>query len=100
MALVLTAGPAVEPVTLAEARAHLRVDGSAEDTLISSLIITSRLHVEAALGRRSVSPSSRRAGRTFSTPGRPPVRMSACRCALCRASPPCSSMGLTNPSRR
>jgi uncharacterized phiE125 gp8 family phage protein len=50
MALVLTTAPTVEPVTLAEAKAHLRVDGSAEDTLIGSLIITSRLHVEAALG--------------------------------------------------
>ena len=50
MALVLTSGPASEPVTLAEAKTHLRVDGSAEDTLIASLIITSRLHVEAALG--------------------------------------------------
>jgi uncharacterized phiE125 gp8 family phage protein len=50
MALVLTSGPAVEPVTLAEAKAHLRIDGTAEDTLIASLIITSRLHIEAALG--------------------------------------------------
>jgi uncharacterized phiE125 gp8 family phage protein len=50
MALVLTSGPAIEPVTLAEAKAHLRVDGTAEDTLVGSLIITSRLHVEAALG--------------------------------------------------
>src|SRR5262245_32989817 len=50
MTLVLTSGPDVEPVTLAEAKAHLRVDTSDEDTLISSLVITSRLHVEAALG--------------------------------------------------
>ena len=50
MALVLTTGPAVEPVTLAEAKAHLRIDGDAEDTLVSSLIITSRLHIEAAMG--------------------------------------------------
>jgi len=50
MPLILTAGPAVEPVTLAEAKAQLRVDGSAEDTLIASLIATSRLHVEAAAG--------------------------------------------------
>jgi uncharacterized phiE125 gp8 family phage protein len=50
MALVLTSGPTIEPVTLAEAKAHLRVDGSAEDTLIASLIVTSRLHIEAVLG--------------------------------------------------
>ena len=57
MALVLTSGPAVEPVTLAEAKAHLRVDGSAEDTLIGSLIVTSRLHVEAALGLALITQS-------------------------------------------
>ncbi len=50
MALVLTSGPAVEPVSVSEAKAHLRIDGSSEDVLISSLILTSRLHVEAALG--------------------------------------------------
>ena len=57
MPLVLTSGPAVEPVTLAEAKAHLRVDGSAEDTLIASLIVTSRLHVEAALGLALITQS-------------------------------------------
>jgi len=50
MALVLTSAPVVEPVTLSEAKAHLRVDGAAEDTLIGSLILTSRLHIETALG--------------------------------------------------
>ncbi|MDH4981297.1 head-tail connector protein [Hyphomicrobium sp. D-2] len=50
MALVLTSAPALEPVTVSEAKAHLRVDGTAEDTLIGSLILTSRLHIEAALG--------------------------------------------------
>lgn len=57
MPLVLTAGPAVEPVTLAEAKAHLRIDGTAEDTLIGSLIVTSRLHVEAAMGLALVTQS-------------------------------------------
>lgn len=50
MALAMTSGPAAEPVTVAEAKAHLRIDGTAEDVLIGSLIVTSRLHAEAALG--------------------------------------------------
>jgi uncharacterized phiE125 gp8 family phage protein len=59
MALVLTSGPALEPVTVSEAKAHLRVDGTAEDTLISSLILTSRLHVETALGLALITQSWR-----------------------------------------
>ncbi len=50
MSIVMTSGPALEPVTLAEAKAHLRLDHTLEDSLIQSLIITSRLHIEAALG--------------------------------------------------
>ncbi|MEZ5853954.1 MAG: head-tail connector protein [Hyphomicrobiaceae bacterium] len=50
MSLVMTSGPVLEPVSLAEAKAHLRVDSSVEDALIQSLVVTSRLHIEAALG--------------------------------------------------
>lgn len=57
MALVLTSGPAIEPVTVTEAKAHLRVDGSAEDVLISSLILTSRLHLEASLDLALITQS-------------------------------------------
>ncbi|MGE0628599.1 MAG: head-tail connector protein, partial [Hyphomicrobiaceae bacterium] len=57
MSLVLTAAPAVEPVTLAEAKAHCRIDESVEDAFLSSLIVTSRLHVEQALGLALVSQS-------------------------------------------
>jgi uncharacterized phiE125 gp8 family phage protein len=57
MALVLTSGPALEPVTVAEAKAHLRIDGTAEDLLIGSLILTSRLHIEAALGLALITQS-------------------------------------------
>jgi uncharacterized phiE125 gp8 family phage protein len=43
------APPALEPVTLAEAKAHVRVDTPVEDTLLTGLIQTSRLQIEATL---------------------------------------------------
>ncbi len=57
MALVLTLAPLTEPLTVAEAKAHLRLDTSAEDVLIASLILTSRLHIEAALGLALITQS-------------------------------------------
>ncbi len=57
MALILLSGPLIEPISLTEAKAHLRVDGSAEDTLISSLVTTSRLHIEAALSCALITQS-------------------------------------------
>ncbi|MGD9866731.1 MAG: head-tail connector protein [Hyphomicrobiales bacterium] len=49
MALLLTTPPAVEPLSLAEAKAHLRLDGDDEDALVTSLIATARTHVERTL---------------------------------------------------
>lgn len=57
MALVMTSAPASEPVTVEEVKAHLRVDGAAEDVLIGSLILTSRLHIEAALALALIDQS-------------------------------------------
>lgn len=42
--------PAVEPLTLFEVKAHLRLDEAAEDALLSSLIATARTHLEAETG--------------------------------------------------
>jgi uncharacterized phiE125 gp8 family phage protein len=55
----LLAGPAEEPVSLAEARAFLRLDTEAEDGLVSTLVAAARLHVESVTGRALVSQSWR-----------------------------------------
>ena len=52
--LVRVAGPAVEPVTLAEAKAHLRVDVADDDALISAIIRSAREFCEEYLDRTLV----------------------------------------------
>ena len=47
MALICTVGPVVEPVTLAEAKLHMRVDLADDDALILGLITAARQHLEA-----------------------------------------------------
>jgi uncharacterized phiE125 gp8 family phage protein len=59
MANILLTGPSVEPITLTDAKLHLRVDTSAQDTLIQSLIMASRLHIEAALDLALITQSWR-----------------------------------------
>ena len=47
MTLTLVTGPVSEPVDRADAKLHLRVDGTEEDTLIDGLIAAARLNIEA-----------------------------------------------------
>ncbi len=43
-------GPAAEPLSLAEAKAHLRLTSADEDGLLSRLIIAARQHIESHTG--------------------------------------------------
>ena len=54
MSLTLVSPPAAEPVTLAEAKSHLKLDTSDEDTLIASLITAARARAEWHTGRALV----------------------------------------------
>ncbi len=55
MLLQLVTPPGVEPVSLAEAKSHLRVLHASEDTLIITYAKAARLHVESTLGRALVT---------------------------------------------
>ncbi|MBP1850911.1 head-tail connector protein [Rhizobium halophytocola] len=50
MTYALIEGPGVEPVTLAEAKAHMRIDGVEEDALVGALISIATRHLERMAG--------------------------------------------------
>jgi len=55
MGLKLVSLPAVEPVTLAEAKAQLRLDTDADDAYVSALIVVARERVELFLRRALIT---------------------------------------------
>lgn len=55
--LTLTTAPASEPLTLAETKLFLRVDGDEEDTVISNLITSARETAESWLRKSLVTQS-------------------------------------------
>jgi len=59
MALFRTVVPDVEPVTLADAKANLRLDHDGEDALIGSLIRAAREEIEASCGLALIDQSWR-----------------------------------------
>jgi len=55
LSIVQTSAPAIEPVTLAEAKTHMRVDIADDDAFITSLITAAREHAEVATQRQFIT---------------------------------------------
>ncbi len=68
--LKLVTAPATEPVTLVEAKAHLRVDITADDTYITTLIAVARRFSELKLGRQIITATWELRQNRFGTSGR------------------------------
>jgi uncharacterized phiE125 gp8 family phage protein len=70
MSSVLLTPPATEPVSLAEAKAYLRVVHDDDDPLITALIAIGRTHVEAGTRRALIAQTWRHSRETWPTAGR------------------------------
>jgi uncharacterized phiE125 gp8 family phage protein len=66
MKRILLEGPAVEPVLVAEAKAHLRLDDDNEEELIGALIAAARVAVETEIRRVLIAQSWRAIVETLS----------------------------------
>jgi uncharacterized phiE125 gp8 family phage protein len=74
MSSLLLTAPAVEPLSLTEAKAFLRAEHSGDDELIAALAAGSRIHVETQTRRAPITQSRRVPIDCWPEDGRLPVR--------------------------
>lgn len=55
MGLALATGPVLDPISLAEAKAHCRISSTDEDGLLAGYILAARQHVETITNRALIS---------------------------------------------
>jgi len=75
MTLFKTVEPAVEPVTLSEVKAHLRIDGTSEDDLLGGLVRAARQDVERSTGLALIDQSWRLVLDRWPASGTVPLRI-------------------------
>jgi len=73
MSAVLLTPPAIEPVSLADARLFLRVDHDDDDDVIAALIAAARVHVEAQTRRALIEQTWRLVRDVWPAAGRLPI---------------------------
>jgi uncharacterized phiE125 gp8 family phage protein len=74
MSAILLTAPAVEPVSLDEARSFLRVEHNDDDEVIAALAAGARIHVEAATRRALITQAWRLSADGWPEDGRLAVR--------------------------
>ncbi|MBI3433534.1 MAG: phage head-tail connector protein [Proteobacteria bacterium] len=70
MSSILLIAPAVEPLTLAEAKLNLRVEHADDDSLIAALITGARIHLERTTHRALITQSWRIVRESWPADGR------------------------------
>jgi uncharacterized phiE125 gp8 family phage protein len=70
MSSILLTPPAVEPLSLAEAKDYLRVEHADDDDVIAALIASARAHVEAATRRALITQTWRHSRDAWPRDGR------------------------------
>lgn len=73
MPSVLLAGPAVEPLTMAEVKAFLRLEHDDDDAVVEALLAAARAHVEAMTRRALITQDWRLVRDAWPGNGRLPV---------------------------
>jgi uncharacterized phiE125 gp8 family phage protein len=73
MSAILLTAPAVEPLSLAEAKAFLRVEHNDDDDVIEALVSASRIHIETQTRRALITQAWRLAFDAWPESGRMPV---------------------------
>lgn len=74
MSSILLSAPAAEPLSLAEAKAFMRVEHADDDDVIGALIAASRIHIEAQTRRALMTQSWRITLDAWPADGRLPIR--------------------------
>lgn len=82
MSAILLSAPALEPLTVAEAKSYLRVETDDDDAVIASLIAAARSHVEAITRRALIAQTWRTVLDGWPPDGRLRLRMGPLRALI------------------